>query len=64
MRNKNKKQVDFFDKYAYHIVIGAFVAVCVLAFGSTLFKSNKKLSSISVIDLDDIESHNSQGYSH
>lgn len=64
MKKRSAKQPDFFDKYAYHLVIGAFVGVCVLAFGSTLFKSSKKLNTIPVIDADEIANHNSQGYSY
>jgi aspartyl aminopeptidase len=36
----------------------------VIAFGSTLFKSSKKLNTIPVIDEEEIGSHNSQGYSY
>lgn len=64
LRKRNTKQSDFFDKYAYHLVIGGFVLLCVVAFGSTLFKSSKKLSTIPVIDEDEIQSHNAQGYSY
>lgn len=63
MRKRNQKQSDFFDKYSYHLVIGAFVLICLVAFGSTLFRSSKKLSTIPVLDEDEIGSHNSQGYS-
>jgi cathepsin B len=62
MRRRSQKQSDFFDKYAYHIVIGGFLLLCLVAFGSTLFRSNKKLSTIPVIDDEEITSHNSQGY--
>jgi cathepsin B len=73
MKKRSQKQSDFFDKYAYHLVIGGirslfsfigFVLLCVIAFGSTLFRSSKKLNTIPVIDDDEITSHNSQGYSY
>lgn len=54
MKRKNKKQSDFFDKYSYHLVIGGFVLLCLVAFGSTFFKSSKKLNMIPVIDDEEI----------
>lgn len=50
MRKKSRKEPDFFEKYSYHLVIGGFLIVCIGAFGSTLFKSSKKLSTTPVID--------------
>lgn len=55
---RKKVQKNSLSNYSYHIVIGGFVLVCVLALISTFFGGTKKLSLIPVIDDDEILAHN------
>lgn len=59
-----KKKATLWDKYSYHIVIGAFVFVVVASVLSTLFGKNKSLSQTPAIELDEIEIHNSENYGY
>ncbi|CAD8149680.1 unnamed protein product [Paramecium pentaurelia] len=61
MKRRNQTQPSFFEKYAYHLVIGAFGFVCVYALLSILTRSSKKLTTAPVIDEEEIAAHNSLG---
>jgi cathepsin B len=56
---KNRKKSSFWDQYSYHIIIGGFIFIIAVTILSTLFGKTKKLSLTPVIELDEIESHNS-----
>lgn len=56
MRKRSKK--SSIDDYLYHIVIGLFILVCLLAIGNTLMKDKRKLSEIPVFEDDKIDYHN------
>lgn len=59
---KKKQQKNSITNYSYHIVIGSFVVICVVALISTFFGGTKKLSLIPVIDEDEITTHNQQDH--
>lgn len=61
MRRRAQVQPSLFEKYGYHIVIGIFLLICLYALFSILTRSTQKLTSIPVIDLDEIQAHNSLG---
>lgn len=61
MRRRGQVQPSLFEKYGYHIVIGIFLLICLYALYSILTRSTQKLTSIPVIDLDEIQAHNSLG---
>ncbi len=58
-RNRRAKKSSIFSEYSYHIVVGAFVAVCVAAIVFVLSQKKLNLKTTPVIDFDAIEEHNS-----
>lgn len=59
---KNRSQKGSLTNYSYHIVIGGFVLVCVIALISVFFGGSKKLSLLPVIDDEDMATLNSNDY--
>lgn len=59
-----KKKASLWDKYSYHIVIGAFVFVVVVSVLSTLLGKKQTLSHTPVIELDEIDTHNAEEYGY
>eukprot|EP01017_Pseudomicrothorax_dubius_P005307 TRINITY_DN1130_c0_g2_i1.p1 TRINITY_DN1130_c0_g2~~TRINITY_DN1130_c0_g2_i1.p1 ORF type:complete len:391 (+),score=144.64 TRINITY_DN1130_c0_g2_i1:96-1268(+) len=57
---KRAQKVDFFDKYKYQLVFGAFAFLCVFAVFNFLAGDRRKLNTIPVIEEDDIDSFNNQ----
>ena len=60
---KKKTQKNSLSNYGYHIVIGGFILICVAALISTLMGGTKKLSLISVVDEEEIATHNNGDHS-
>lgn len=50
-------------EYAYHLVIGAFVFIVLIAFGNTFFSKSRNPEKTPVIEDDEIATHNSQNNS-
>lgn len=48
---RSKKQANFFDKYAYHLVIGIFVAIMVIALVHSFWKSGPNVTTTDVNDI-------------
>jgi cathepsin B len=61
---KKKKKTTFWDKYSYHIVFGGLGFIIVASLLSTMFGKTKKLHLTPVIEEDEIETHNSEGYGY
>ena len=55
---KKKLEKNSLSNYAYHIVIGGFVLICLAALFSTFYGGTKKLSLVPVIDEEEIAAHN------
>lgn len=61
----SKKKQSIWDKYSYQIIIGGFAVLVVYVLIDYLFlQKTKKLHLTPVIELDEIEAHNSEGYSY
>lgn len=60
---KNRKSKPFYEKYAYHLVIGVFVLVLAYALLQSLWKTAPNISTTFVNDQDLINKINSNGYS-
>lgn len=58
---KNKKVKPFYEKYAYHLVIGVFVVVLGYALINSLWKTAPNISTTLVNDQDLIDRINSNG---
>lgn len=48
-------------KYGYHVVIGGFVALVLIAFGNALFSKSRNPDVTPVIEEDEIAAHNASG---
>lgn len=59
---KNRSKKASLTNYSYHIVIGGFILICVIALISVFFGGSKKLSLLPVIDDEDIATLNSNEY--
>ena len=55
-----RKKKSFWDKYAYHIVIGGFLILCASALFSIFFSKSRKIHLTSIIDQEDIDVHNAE----
>lgn len=61
---RNKKNVSFFNQYGYHVVLGGFVALVILAFANTFFSKSRNPDITPVIEEDEIAAHNSRGFTY
>jgi cathepsin B len=57
-----RKKKSFWDKYAYHIVIGGFVVLCATALFSTFFSKSRKIHLTPIVDQEDIDVHNADNF--
>ena len=55
---QKRKKKSFWDKYAYHIVIGGFLVLCATALFSTFFSKSRKVHLTPIVDQEDIDVHN------
>ena len=55
-----RKKKSFWDKYAYHIVIGGFLILCASALFSIFFSKTRKIHLTPIIDQEDIDVHNAE----
>ena len=60
---KNKKSKPFYEKYAYHLVIGAFVLILGYALINSLWKTAPNINTTFVNDQDLINKINDNGLS-
>lgn len=60
---RSKKQENFLDKYAYHLVFGILAVVMLSAFVHSFWKSGPNVQTTDVNDEDYISERNSMGSS-
>jgi cathepsin B len=59
---RNKKNTSIYSEYGYHIVIGGFIVLVLLAFANTFFSKSRNPDVTPVIEEDEIAAHNSRGF--